>query len=46
MYVVHLISQGAFTLYINAGLQDMAAVGVVDMSEYSIRQAPELKMKR
>ena len=46
MYVVRLISKGAFTLHINAGLQDMAAVGVVDMSGYSIKQAPELKMKR
>ena len=46
MYVVCLISQGAFTLHTNAGLQDMTAVGVIDMSGYSIKQAPELKMKR
>ena len=35
-----------FTLNINSGLQNMTAVGVIDMSGYSIRQAPELKMKR
>ena len=35
-----------FTLHINAGLQDMAEVGVVDMSGYSIKPAPELKMKK
>ena len=46
MCVVHVISQGAFTLHVNTGLQDVAAVGMVDMSGYSIRQAPELKMKR
>ena len=46
MLFMHVIIQGAFTLHINAGLQDMTAVDVIDMSGYSIRQAPELKMKR
>ena len=46
MLFMHVISQCAFTLHINAGLQDMAAVGVIDMSGYNIKQAPELKMKR
>ena len=46
MLFMHVISQCAFTLHINAALQDMTAVDVVDMSGYSIKQAPELKMKR
>ena len=46
MLFMHVIIQGAFTLHINAGLQDMTAVDVIDMSGYSIKQAPELKMKR
>ena len=35
-------------LYVHfvSDLQDMSAEGVVDMSGYSIRPAPELKMKK
>jgi hypothetical protein len=46
MYVCVHVTRRGYSYFAYVIVQDMTAVGVVDMSGYSIKLAPELKKKR